>query len=210
MSPQDSAGNRPIVDPTDPETDPELVQDAGAAPDDEEEDDAAPAPPAQPMSPFREKVATVVAVLAIIGLAAFYIFMLRNLTLDADSWARVLSILAGAEGLVFGAAGFLFGTSIQRSRIQAAETRTTEEKKEARRARRKERLERRRAEAAAAGEAQAQQQAAKGKMLARQILAKSQAKRGAAASYGDLGHEGTKVATADLEELTGLAEMVLE
>src|SRR5688500_10048253 len=48
------------------------------------------------------------------------------------TWSRMVYVYGGVEAVVFGAAGALFGTSIQRGQTRAAEQRATDAKADAR------------------------------------------------------------------------------
>lgn len=113
-----------------------------------------PTPTPTPTSNLRENVATGVAVVVIVGLGLVYGFMLTNLDLPDKDWTRILTVLSGIEAVVFGAAGFLFGTSIQRGQVKKAEAEADKERTQARKA---------------------EKTAERGTMLAKQILAKSTA-----------------------------------
>ena len=70
-----------------------------------------------PDSGFRLAVA--VGVLA--AFAAFVAFMLTEVGAAEVRWARLAWIFASVEAIAFGAAGALFGSSVQRSRAEKAE-----------------------------------------------------------------------------------------
>jgi hypothetical protein len=71
--------------------------------------------------PRRNPVATIVAVSAIIGFAAFVIHMLGNTTVEEKVWTRKAYLLHGVEAIAFAAAGFLFGKEVHRQRAEKAE-----------------------------------------------------------------------------------------
>jgi hypothetical protein len=71
--------------------------------------------------PRRNPVATIVAVIAMIGFAVFVIHMLGNTTVDEKVWTRKAYLLHGVEAIAFAAAGFLFGKEVHRQRAEKAE-----------------------------------------------------------------------------------------
>ncbi len=211
----DNAG-RPIVDPNKddgaPQNPPPVTGSAAAG-----------AAGRSQMSPFREKAATWTAIAVIVALGFFYVYMLGHVDDDATHWARRMIILSGIEAIVFGAAGFLFGTSIQRqvtsAQVKNLEQTSEEKRQEAARAQMRADLEAERAKAATAAEQEARVKVRGGEMLAEAVLAKSAARPRPAASFRSGGleslGEGVEEAVAgseaasDLEELQRLAKKAL-
>jgi len=68
---------------------------------------------------------TGIALVAAVVLLAVWISALAwmgiNRSLPDDEWARLLTLLHSLEAVVFAAAGALFGTTVQKERVQAAE-----------------------------------------------------------------------------------------
>lgn len=151
-------------------------------------------PEAAAMTPFQTTVATIAAAIALVLLFVFYFFMIRNVDTDELFWARRMEILTGVEAIVFAAAGFLFGSQVQRS-AQGAQTAAAKEKAaEAKRQARREELKAERERSAAAAAAEKQKQAEiEGKQLAMSVLTAEEAAqpsagaRGRKSEYDDLG-----------------------
>jgi len=164
------------------------------------------------MSSFRETTATVMAVVVIIALGILYAYMLWNVDLEEPQWQRAMIILSGVEAIVFGAAGFLFGTSIQRkvdiSEINAHQNQSDDAKKQADEAKRNEKREKMRAAREAAQAEAAKEKATEGKMLAAAVVA--QAGGGgpvdATSEYGDLG-AGSQKSGAEATETSSLLQL---
>ncbi len=210
----DDAG-RPIVDPdkdngTTPVPTPKPAAAAGAG-------------AGSQMSPLREKVATWTAVGVIVALGVFYIYMLIHVGDEATQWARRMILLSGVEAIVFAAAGFLFGKSVQReagaAQVKNLEKTSEEKSQEAARAQMRADLEAERAKTAATAEQEARVQARGGEMLVEAVLAKAEVRGRAAPGFGPgPGHlegmpggdtdeaETGGEAFGDLEELRRLAE----
>jgi hypothetical protein len=66
-------------------------------------------------------VPMVVAVLAILVWIAFLAVMLLATDSNETQWARMTYVFASVEAIAFAAAGALFGVSVQRERVKAAE-----------------------------------------------------------------------------------------
>jgi hypothetical protein len=67
------------------------------------------------------RTATVVAVLVLAGWVALLALMVTSVPTDEVRWARLTWIFASVEAVAFGAAGALFGSTIQRERAERAE-----------------------------------------------------------------------------------------
>lgn len=65
--------------------------------------------------------AVVVAVIVLVAFAAFVLFLVGQVNEDEVAWTRLAWIFASVEAIAFGAAGALFGSSIQRERAEKAE-----------------------------------------------------------------------------------------
>jgi hypothetical protein len=65
-------------------------------------------------------VATVAAVAVLAAWLTFLTIMTRHTNAQEVEWARLTAILGSLEAVAFGAAGALFGVTIQRQRVQDA------------------------------------------------------------------------------------------
>jgi len=65
--------------------------------------------------------ALVAAFVVLVVFAAFVVFLIREADAGEVRWARLAWLFASVEAIAFGAAGALFGSSIQRSRAEKAE-----------------------------------------------------------------------------------------
>lgn len=65
--------------------------------------------------------AVLVAVLVLASFAIFVVFLVAHVDEDDVEWTRLAWIFASVEAIAFGAAGALFGSSIQRERAEKAE-----------------------------------------------------------------------------------------
>lgn len=61
------------------------------------------------------------AIVILIGLAVFIIYMIRHISAEETEWARYVYILTGVEAVGFAAAGYLFGKDVNRVRAEKAE-----------------------------------------------------------------------------------------
>lgn len=61
------------------------------------------------------------AVVVLIAFAAFVVFMIHDIESSEVRWTRLAWLFASVEAIAFGAAGALFGTTIQRGRAENAE-----------------------------------------------------------------------------------------
>jgi hypothetical protein len=61
------------------------------------------------------------ALLVLAGFAGFVLYMIQQAGADEVRWARLGWLFASVEAIAFGAAGALFGASIQRQRAERAE-----------------------------------------------------------------------------------------
>jgi hypothetical protein len=79
-----------------------------------------PLKPARDKKPLKDAVAPILGILIIIAFAAFIVFLLVNLSLSEYEWARALYLFGGVEAVAFAAAGYFFGTQIQRGKVEEA------------------------------------------------------------------------------------------
>lgn len=66
-------------------------------------------------------VALVAALVVLVGFVIFVVFLIVEVDVDEIRWSRLAWIFASVEAIAFGAAGALFGSSIQRARAEKAE-----------------------------------------------------------------------------------------
>jgi hypothetical protein len=71
--------------------------------------------------PPLSRPAVAVAVLVLVAFAVFVAFLIGQVGEDETEWTRLAWIFASVEAIAFGAAGALFGSSIQRERAEKAE-----------------------------------------------------------------------------------------
>jgi hypothetical protein len=71
--------------------------------------------------PQLSRPAAVVAILVLLVFAAFVVFLIGQVEEDDVTWTRLAWVFASVEAIAFGAAGALFGSSIQRERAEKAE-----------------------------------------------------------------------------------------
>jgi hypothetical protein len=71
--------------------------------------------------PQLSRAAVVVAILALAAFAGFVVFLVGQVGEDETEWTRLAWVFASVEAIAFGAAGALFGSSIQRERAEKAE-----------------------------------------------------------------------------------------
>jgi hypothetical protein len=65
--------------------------------------------------------ALLAAFVVLVAFAVFVVYMIRHVSTDEVKWTRLGWLFASVEAIAFGAAGALFGTSIQRARAENAE-----------------------------------------------------------------------------------------
>jgi hypothetical protein len=67
-------------------------------------------------------VASIIAIFVLIAFTVVVAYMLRLATnAQEPEWTRAVFIFTGVEAIAFAAAGFFFGTEIQRKRAETAE-----------------------------------------------------------------------------------------
>jgi hypothetical protein len=71
--------------------------------------------------PQLSRPAVLVAILVLVGFAMFVVFLVARVDEDEVEWTRLAWVFASVEAIAFGAAGALFGSSIQRERAEKAE-----------------------------------------------------------------------------------------
>jgi hypothetical protein len=71
--------------------------------------------------PQLSRPAVVVAILVLIAFSALTFFLIGQVDEDEVTWSRLAWVFASVEAIAFGAAGALFGSSIQRERAEKAE-----------------------------------------------------------------------------------------
>jgi hypothetical protein len=74
-----------------------------------------------PERPALSRPAVLVAILVLAGFALFVVFLVAHVDEDDVEWTRLAWVFASVEAIAFGAAGALFGSSIQRERAEKAE-----------------------------------------------------------------------------------------
>lgn len=72
-----------------------------------------------------------VAVVAVLTWLAFVIVMLRSTGQGETEWTRLTFVFASVEAIAFAAAGALFGVTVQRERVQAAEEKAATNERDA-------------------------------------------------------------------------------
>ncbi len=84
-------------------------------------------------SQSRDWVAQLLGVAVVIAFGAFVVYLLANLDLEENEWTRAVFLLAGVEAVAFAAAGYFFGTQVQRGKVEEAqrEAQTAEQVKDA-------------------------------------------------------------------------------
>jgi hypothetical protein len=81
--------------------------------------------------PPLSRPAVVVATLVLVAFAALVAYLIGQVGEDETEWMRLAWIFASVEALAFGAAGALFGSSIQRERAEKAEAAAAENAQDA-------------------------------------------------------------------------------
>jgi hypothetical protein len=71
--------------------------------------------------PQLSRPAVIVAVLVLLAFTAFVLFLIGQVEEDEVAWSRLAWVFTSVEAIAFGAAGALFGSSIQRERAEKAE-----------------------------------------------------------------------------------------
>ena len=75
--------------------------------------------------------ALVAALVVLIGFAVFVVVMIVSTDVREPTWTRLAWVFASVEAIAFGAAGALFGSTIQRQRAEAAEDRAVRNERDA-------------------------------------------------------------------------------
>ncbi len=71
--------------------------------------------------PPLSRTALLVAAFVLVAFGIFVVFLVAQVDEDDVAWSRLAWIFASVEAIAFGAAGALFGSSIQRERAEKAE-----------------------------------------------------------------------------------------
>lgn len=127
---------------------------------------------------LKDLVAPFVAIVILVGFIGSTIFMLLQSSLTDVQWSRDIYLFGGIEAIAFAAAGFLFGTQVQRQQVQAANDRAQQANSRAQDA----------TEHAMSATANAAATQAKADAVA--AVVRSKAAAGAAFSLGELGELG--------------------
>ncbi len=77
------------------------------------------------------KPSFIVASVVLLGFASMIVYMIGHVGANDRTWARLVSLLSSVEALAFGAAGAIFGSSVQRGRTVAAEKRANDNERDA-------------------------------------------------------------------------------
>src|SRR5712691_5068772 len=80
-----------------------------------------PQAPGAPRTARLSGAALVAALAVLIAFGVFVVFLVSEVDVSEVKWARLAWMFASVEAIAFGAAGALFGSSIQRSRAEKAE-----------------------------------------------------------------------------------------
>ena len=73
----------------------------------------------------------VVAIAVLVGFGAMVVYVATQADADEQTWTRLAWLLSSVEALAFGAAGAVFGASVQRERAVNAEQRADENERDA-------------------------------------------------------------------------------
>jgi len=73
----------------------------------------------------------IVAIAVLVGFAAMVVYLMVRVDADEMTWTRLAWLMSSVEALAFGAAGAVFGASVQRERAVAAEQRADENERDA-------------------------------------------------------------------------------
>jgi hypothetical protein len=80
---------------------------------------ASPASPSASSS-FKDVLAPIIGILILLAFAVFVGYLLVNLDISEREWTRAIFLLAGVEAVAFAAAGYFFGSQVQRGRVEEA------------------------------------------------------------------------------------------
>jgi hypothetical protein len=135
-----------------------------------------------------------------LGFYVIFLLSLRgSINAEETQWMRWIYLLSGVEAIAFAAAGYFFGSEVNRKAAEYAQEEADSAKSDAAEA----------GQQAMDAEKISAETVAKGRALSAAIDAKTKASRTRSASYGSLG--GTQVAgisKSDLEELADLANQL--
>ncbi len=76
-------------------------------------------------------VALVAAVIVLFAFGAFVMYLVAEVDVEEVKWTRLAWLFASVEAITFGAAGALFGSTIQRDRAEKAEKKAEENQESA-------------------------------------------------------------------------------
>ena len=85
-------------------------------------------------SRYREVATVMLGIVLILFFVAFVVYMLGNLAIVETAWTRAMFLFGGVEAVAFAAAGYFFGTQVQRGKVQEAKAESEAATKVAKRA----------------------------------------------------------------------------
>jgi hypothetical protein len=68
----------------------------------------------------KDVIAAIIGALILVAFGVFIVYLLRNLRLEEIQWARAFLLFGGVEAIAFAAAGYFFGTQVQRGKVEEA------------------------------------------------------------------------------------------
>lgn len=145
-------------------------------------------------NPLKDNLASILAFLLLIAFAIFIVYLLGLTSAQETQWTRSVYLFSGAEAIAFAAAGFFFGSEIQRKRAERAEEKAGEAE-----------------QAASEAEKEAIKEVTKGRTLNEAIQSKLQERvdasktHGSSEHYSGLGESEEKISLVDLREIANLA-----
>lgn len=71
---------------------------------------------------LKDLTAPILGVVILVAFAIFIVYLVRNLNLQETQWTRAIFLFGGVEAVAFAAAGYFFGTQVQRGRVEAAQS----------------------------------------------------------------------------------------
>jgi hypothetical protein len=77
------------------------------------------------------RAGTIAAYLLLIGLGIFTVYLITATDKNDTEWQRLAWLYGGIEALAFAGAGALFGTTVQRARVEDAEKKAKDNQKDA-------------------------------------------------------------------------------
>ncbi len=145
---------------------------------------------------MKNKVSVVIGALIILGFGGLIVVLLGRTDAETEEWSRLVYLLGAIEAMAFVAAGFFFGTEVNRKRAQNAEASAVGAQEDAKDARKD------------AGEAEkrAAEAETKGRSLSAAIRAKVTSQSEKQALQEGRGEGGQVAAVSELTELRALAD----